>query len=60
MIYSNLAPHLFSNPIITYILIDLCLSYPQVVNYIFTIDFITNFGFLVLFSKNSYLTFNIP
>ena len=32
MPYSNLAPNLSSNSIITYNLIDLCLSYPQVVN----------------------------
>ena len=51
MAYSNFATHLFSNPIITYILIDLCLSYPQVVNYIFTLGFIINSGFLVLFPK---------
>ena len=53
MTYSNLAPHFFSNPIITYNLIDLCLSYPQVVNYIFTLDFIINSESLILFPKIS-------
>ena len=60
MTYSNFASHLFSNPIITYNLIDLCLSYPQVVNYIFTLGSIINSGSLVLFLENSYLAFNIP
>ena len=30
------------------------------VNYIFTLGFIINFGSLVLFPENSYLAFNIP
>ena len=60
MTYSNFAPHFSSNPLIIYNLIDLCLSYPQEVNYIFTLGSIINSGSLVLFSENSYLAFNIP
>ena len=60
MTYSNFAPHLFSNPIITYNLMNLCLSYPQMVNYIFTLGSIINSGSLVLFPEISYLVFNIP